>query len=948
MDRQGAFPFLDPREFRLTESHADDVALLNRLLGDLLREQGEGDVLELLHALRTSTGESAKADCAKAGTGKIIKILRAFTIFFHGLNKIEEKETVRMNMLRQNLPISAPRPESIAAAFSELRSLGIKAPQIQELLDGLEVIPTFTAHPTEARRRAVLDGLDAIVHCLADRMLSAGVPTLDEPLERAARIERDLRRLLVQLWDTRELASHSVTVEEEVANALYFFERTVIPVAVWLHQDLKAALEANYPGETFSLPVVPRFHSWVGGDRDGNPNVTPEDTWRTLHAHKALVLDHYLAEIDRVERDLHLSHRLVRVDPDLLKSLAKDDAELPLPPSLRERLADEPYIRKLAYIRERLTATREHVHGLKDFQFKDDDVPMRDTAYGNRAQFIADLELCRRSLVSHGAKRLAESGPLAELALKARIFGFHLASLDIREHSEVHEEAVGELLEAAGVLGSARYAELDEAERVDVLTRELKSPRPLVPRHWKGSERTRDLIDLFRLIHRAKRHLSRKSVLAYVVSMTHGVSDILEVLLLAKEGGALRTRGNPPTWHCDIHVVPLFETIEDLSRCPLLVQAMLKHEVYRASLETKNRLQEVMLGYSDSTKDGGFLAANWALYRAQERLAATCREAGIFLRVFHGRGGTVGRGGGRANRAILAQATGSLGGRVRFTEQGEVIAFRYSLPPLANRHLEQIFNAVVLASTPGRGQPDVDSAWTDVMDRLADHSRRTYRKLVYDDPAFWPFYCQASPIAHISHLPIASRPVHRPASGGDADVGLHSLRAIPWNFAWTQNRYCVPGWYGVGSALEAFAGESDERLRLLRKMHREWPFFQVLIENAQIELVRADMDTAALYAARTQPKELGKRFHETIQSEYRRTKEWVLKIIEDDRLLAHAEPVLRTVEMRNRLLRPLSELQIALMDVWDALPEGDRGREHWQEALLLSVTAVAAAMQSTG
>ncbi len=491
--------------------------------------------------------------------------------------------------------------------------------------------------------------------------------------------------------------------------------------------------------------------------------------------------------------------------------------------------------------------------------------------------------------------------------------------------------------------GDQAYGDLSEDDKVQLLTRELHNPRPLLPPSYVGSEELHRVLDVFGVIRRARHEFSAKAVTTYVVSMTHGVSDLLEVLLFMKEAGLLRV-GADGGVESELDVVPLFETISDLHACAGLMRDLLSNAAYEGQLKARGGFQEVMLGYSDSSKDGGYLAANWALQSTLAALAGVSRETGVPMRLFHGRGGTVGRGGGRANRAILSQPAGSFGGRIRFTEQGEVISFRYSLPPIAHRHLEQIVSAVLTAARGADGSPDAEEKYRSVMEEMENASRAAYRALVYDDPDFWCFYTQATPIEHISLLPIASRPVFRP---GKALSGIEGLRAIPWNFAWVQSRAVLVGWYGMGTGLWSFAGDDPQRLETLREMYKDWPFFRTVVDNVALELVRAHLPTARMYAARVQPRELSERLQGLIEAEYDRTCRMVLEITGAKELLENAPVVRRTVEFRNPAVLPLSAVQVSLMNAWEGLSEEEQAGE-WREAMLQSIAGIAAAMQSTG
>jgi phosphoenolpyruvate carboxylase len=950
---------LDPAHFGLSGPLSDDIRLLDRLLGDVLREQEGEELVALAHRLLAAGSAEGAAPASLMDRlpelrdpATVQRLLRAFTVLFQLLNTAEQKEIVRVNRERQEKAHGGPRTESIRDAVVRLKEAGLSPEEVQSLLNQIDICPTLTAHPTEARRRAVLDKLQRIAEGLAERAVPASVPRLDTPLS-DGRAEGQLRRALTELWQTDELRAIAITVPEEARNALYFFERAILKVVPWLHTDLRAALAESYPGHTFDIPPFLTYRSWVGGDRDGNPNVTPEVTWRTLLEHRRVALEFYAERVDALRREMTLSLRNVAPGDALLASLEEDRASVPLPAERQKRFASEPYVLKLLFVHERLQADLRRLGALAADEGAGLAVDTENRhAYGDAGAFLADLLLIQDALRRNRASAVADEGAYADLIVVARTFGFHLAALDIRQHSDEHAKAIGELLDTACALPDGRpYVELSEEEKVDLLARELRNPRPLAARDAALSEGTRSILRVFDVVRTARRRLAPESVTAYIISMTHGVSDMLEPLLLAKEAGLLRWRGD--ALESELDIVPLFETIDDLHRSDRLMRDLFATPEYRLQLEARGGFQEIMLGYSDSSKDGGFLAANWALHDTLARLSRVCRKANVALRFFHGRGGTVGRGGGRANRAILSQPPGSFDGRIRFTEQGEVISFRYSLPPIAHRHLEQIVNASLLATAR---DPDLDAVrqteepeeWLTAMRAMAQRSRDVYRRMVHEDPDFWVFYAQATPIRHISRLPIASRPVSR---SGKKLGSVDDLRAIPWVFAWIQSRYVVPGWYGLGTALEWFAGQGEGNLALLQTFYREWRFFKAVVDNAQLELVRAHLPTAAWYAARTTPKELGERFHGIIGDELERTRHWVLQVTDQKALLGHSPVVRSTVGLRNPAVVPLSLLQVALMNAEDAendpeAPPSETSR--WREAILLSITGIAAAMQSTG
>ncbi len=892
---------LDPRASGLSEPLARDVERLDAALARLVARHGAPGLAEAAHAMVASgeAPESADAELVR-------ELARVFTLAFQLLNLAEQKEIVRVNRER------SPRGESVAEAAAQVaRERGDDA--LRAAASRTEIVPTLTAHPTEAKRKAILDKLQAVSFALDD---FDRPPALDARLDAKAGVESRLEALLVELWLTDELREQRLSVQEEVRNALYFFERTILSVVPWLREDARRALARHVPGG--AEPPRIRYRSWVGGDRDGNPNVTAELSRWTLEQHRALILARLAADLADLRRALTASERLAHLSPASLEALSAYDGLLR--EGVRTRYGQEPFVRFLLGCENRLAATTERAPG----------------AYAGPGELSADLDRVDAALREAGASELTDDGRLPELRERVAAFGFHLAALDLRQHSDVHGRVVGELMRLGGVVEG--YAEADEATKAEALRRELANPRPLLPLGAELSDEATEALDTMRVVSWAHREIGPEAVRAYIISMTHEISDLLEPLLLAKEAGLLVAGGAP------FDLVPLFETVDDLERAPTLLEELLTEPLYRNLVEARGGM-EIMLGYSDSSKDGGYLAANWALQKAIGEIAAVAARHAVPLRFFHGRGGTVGRGGGRANRAILAQPEGTFGGEIRFTEQGEVIAFRYALPAIAHRHLEQIVGACLLASAQSSaGETPKPEPFAEEMAIMAATSRRAYRALVYDDPEFWSFYRQATPIEPIALLPIASRPVSR---GADALKGIGDLRAIPWNFAWVQSRALVVGWYGVGAGLEAFGDPAK-----LRRMYEEWPFFRTVLDNAQLELVRADMATFRRYAARVRPEALGARVLGAIEEEYDRTARLLLAASGRDRLLGDGSVVGRTVAFRNPLTRPLNALQVRALDAWAEsrarAPEEGHDDPAWREAVLQTIAGVAAAMQSTG
>ncbi|MEP6755066.1 MAG: phosphoenolpyruvate carboxylase, partial [Chthonomonadales bacterium] len=804
----------------------------------------------------------------------------------------------------------------------------------------LYIRPTLTAHPTEARRRAVMDKLQEISSTLASLSMggATSVVTMEISLDG---LKNDMIEDLVLLWNTDEIRDYELSVADEVRNVLYFFDRTIIGILPRLQEDLRNAVHKYYPDIVMPDVASLQFGSWVGGDRDGNPKVTSQVTYSTAMLHKRTILNKYLQTMDLLKKRLTISSREINISPKFQASLEEGRAMILVPPEKENRFASEPFSLKVRQMKQRLLATiaclSEHTQ-IELYQ-----------AYKYPAELIADIDLIRNELNGSGLSVVANSHELIDFEVQVRAFGFHLAPLDIRQHSAEHEKEIERIIRYSSIPQAKPYTQLDEQAKIDWLTRELLNPRPMLNRLEGFPESDFTVLEVLDIVRKIRRDVSENAIGPYIISMTHGLSDLLEPLFLAKEAGLVRLRTSEDgqiALESDIDVVPLFETIEDLNRAEELMEAAFTNEAYRLQISARNRFQEIMLGYSDSSKDGGFLAANWALQQTQAALARACHKSNIKMRLFHGRGGTVGRGGGRANRAILSQPPGSFDGAIRFTEQGEVISFRYGLAPIAHRHLEQIVSASILAAARNPDSHFENSEWHDAMITLAELSRVAYRGLVYDDPEFWQFYSQATPIAHISRLPIASRPVFRP---GGTITGIDQLRAIPWVFAWVQSRYVLPGWYGIGSAIDQFVKSKDGALEQLQSMYTDWPFFKTILDAAQLELLRTYLPIAKLYSERVVPPELGERIHNQIAAEHARTMHWVLQIVKQDELLSHAPVVRKTVDLRNPSLEPLSRLQVELLKRWDAMPPEEREADkNLREAILLTITGIAAAMQSTG
>ncbi|PSQ80579.1 MAG: phosphoenolpyruvate carboxylase [Bacteroidetes bacterium QS_8_68_15] len=939
------------------------INLTGAMLGAAIREQAGEDTLRLVEELRQTCKraaaegdpdlrEEAAERIADLDLDEITWLLRSYTAFFRLANQAEQQEIIRINRERARAGAnasdgrSAPaRPESIADAVYQLYEEDHTLDEVLGFVDRLDIQPTLTAHPTEARRQSVLQKQQHVGRLLRRLQSREAMP------EERTEAQADLYQQIALLLGTDEVRADRPTVREEVGQGLYFLQRTIWETVPRLHADLRHALTDCY-GEkaraadlTDAIDVPLRYRSWIGSDRDGNPNVTAEVTRETARRQRAAALRLHLDDLRALRRELSLSERLLagNVPAALTDSIAEDAAAIDLPEKQRRQYDREPFRLKLSYLIARLEAMQA------DLDEDEDALPA--LAYTSE-QFADDLKLLADALAESGLGDAAYEGRLEDTLVRARTFGFHLAALDVRQHSGLHEETVATLLRRAGAEDD--YAALSEEDKLAVLKRELQNPRPLAPAGAALSgvpERVMDAFDVIKEIHEADERI----VGAYIVSMTHATSDLLEPMLLAKEAGLWTwDDGNVDS---ALNFVPLFETIDDLAAADDRMAELYTDDLYAAHLEAREGFQEIMLGYSDSNKDGGYWTANWALHRAIGALGRVCREHDVDGRLFHGRGGTVGRGGGHAHEAIRAMPRSAQNGRIRFTEQGEVISFRYGLGEIAHRHLEQITSAVLLSTAEAERSPDdrlvqetVSAPTADdaaLLDDIAQRGRAAYRALI-DDEALWPWYTAATPIEHISHLPIASRPVSR-ASGSEG-IDFEDMRAIPWVFSWTQPRYIVPGWYGTGAALAELSSDETQRLS---ELYEEWTFFRAVTDSARREMARARFAIARHYdelAEEALPED-GRSFHETIKGDYDAGREALLEITGQEALMDHAPVLKKSIALRNPYTDVLNLLQVELMRRFRRA-EGDGGSEEQRtrlrQALFLSLNGLAAAMQSTG
>jgi phosphoenolpyruvate carboxylase len=892
-----------------------------------------------------------------------ITAARAFALYFQLINIVEqhheqeEKQLHRVDTIDGEAKFPAG---TFRWLFPELKKQNVPPRYVQNLIDNLDIQLVFTAHPTEIVRHTIREKQRSLAQLLRqlDRLAD---PVSTEELEEtfsgpqrweAEALKQQLREELRLWWYTDELNQSKPTVLDEADYTLHYFQEVLFDAIPILYDRLEQSLKATFPNLTPPRHKFCSFGSWVGADRDGNPSVTPDVTWQTACYQRSLVLTKYISSISQLSRLLSPSQNLTDVSQDLLDSLSRDQAEMPeLYEAFSVKFRQEPYRLKLAYIRKRLENTLERNAQLHSTSWKIAEhaasVPQfrwnRVSFYQTPSDFLAELKLIENSLLSTNLRCKA----MRDLIAQVEVYGFHLAHLDIRQESSRHCDAIAEIAEHLKLL-PVSYHDMSEETRVQWLAKELQTRRPIVPTHLRFSDKTNETIETFRMLSKLQQEFSPDICQTYIISMNHSVSDMLEVLLLAKEAGLY----DPVTGMGTLFVVPLFETVEDLKRAPQVLQELAELPLYRCYLTSHNNLQEIMLGYSDSNKDSGFLSSNWEIYKAQQSLQTKAEQYKLDLRIFHGRGGSVGRGGGPTYEAILAQPGRSINGRIKITEQGEVLASKYSLPEIALYNLETIATAVIQSGLLPNSTDTVD-CWVETMEDISTRSRQVYRQLIYEQPQFADFFHQVTPIEEISQLRISSRPARR---GGKRDLG--SLRAIPWVFGWTQSRFLLPSWYGVGTALDNFLRENpDGHLTLLQFFYAKWPFFKTAISRVEMTLAKTDLQIAHHYVRElTEPSfvETSNHLFDQIADEYHLTSRVVLQITGHQQLLDGDPDLQRSVQLRNGSIVPLGFIQASLVKrlrQYDTDSINLRYRYSRGELLrgaLLTVNGIAAGMRNTG
>jgi phosphoenolpyruvate carboxylase len=909
---------------------AEQLTFLIRSLASNLgkvvaRQEGEAALDRVESARRLARDFRKNADPAKlqalaelaAGLSveDLAILIKAFTHYF-GMANLAEKLHAHSEGL----------PSVMRDTLKGLKEQGVTAAELRSHLAELLIIPVFTAHPTESKRRSTQE----ILH----RLTSEAAGLMQGGEDEEAQEERRLRLLeeLVLLWQSDEVRRDRPTVLTEARRNLFYFDQSLGSAVPSLYRAWRRDLDHVYGEEEgLQLPPFLRFGSWIGGDRDGNPFVTAKVTAGVLVEMRATALRLHTRALRLLYERLCVSEQQVEHSRALAQSLRDDAQRLPrLAERLSPDIAAEPYRRKLRFMLEKLRRTG--AEGRRVLQRRPGSPPEPGTWYPRAADLIAELDLLADSLSEHKARVLAE-GLLADVRRQVEVFGLQLARLDLRQHSGVHEAAIAELLKAASVCED--WAGLPETERLPLLERELATARPLSRGNAGLSAATAELLSTLRLAERTLTQVDAEALQYFVISMTHRQSDVLGLLLLCREAGLYL-----PGHHSRLDLVPLFETRRDLEAAPELMASLFSSPAYRDHLRLRQGRQEVMLGYSDSNKDCGYVASRWYLYEAQKSLLTTAREAGVRLRLFHGRGGSVGRGGGPTHRAIMAQPPDTVDGGLRLTEQGEVVSDHYFQAPWAARHLDHLAAAVLEAVFPS-GSRRPEAAWVEEMRALAAASETAYRELLAA-PGFIEYFLHATPIREIGRHRIGSRPAQREGKG----FAIEDLRAIPWVFSWTQSRHLVPGWYGLGLAIQQRLGSDPSCLERLRQMYQRWPFFQDLIDNAQMTLKKADMAIAGRYAGLAESAD-APAVHARIELGYNAAVAAICAVAQVGGLLEH-EPELRaSLERRNTFLDPLHIIQVELLKRMRAKPDL-RTETALEEAILMSINGIAAGLKNTG
>ena len=921
------------------------VKLFGNLLGDILREQAGNHVYTTVETLRKGYISLRKADSAakRKRLARIIdnldpetlsKVIRAFSIYFNLANIAEEAYQHDQRRIQNRRGVE--QFGSFEEIIRKMHKENVPAEKLEALFSQLAYIPVITAHPTESKRRSIMENLRALFQtneALNDPRLSK---------DEREQVTEELKNGIRVLWNTDEVRAQKPQVADEIRMGLYYARRTFFDAVPKVYRALENTVAETYGRNEDRTPIIDipsfiNFGSWIGGDRDGNPFVKPETTVFAVYLAAQVVIIEYINRIRVLQRELtHSIHFCQPLEALLAAEESNQEMINEVFNHKIDRFKTEPYRRKLAIIRYRLERNLEVIKN----RLSTKDKPASPYVYANESEFLNDLHLMQESLRSHGDTASA-NGTIKDLIRLVESFGFSLYRLDLRQESTLHTETVNEIFEK--FLGRTNYMSLSEDERLDLLGNTVsESSLPKID-PTQLSEQGKEILDTFAVMQHLRSELSVNTFGNYVISMTHQASHVMEVMMLARLTGLAGC--DKGEWFCNIHIAPLFETVEDLAHIAPVMSKLLDNDVYAKLLKASGNWQECMLGYSDSCKDGGILASVWNLYEAQKKITALTAERGVEIRLFHGRGGTVGRGGGPTHDSIIAQPKGTVHGQIKFTEQGEVLSFKYGNQETAVYELTMGITGLIAAS---RGLiQDLDQDRNDylgIMDELAKTGEKSYRELTEDTPGFLDYFYEATPLGEIGMMNIGSRPSHRKKG----DRSKSSVRAIAWVFGWAQSRHTLPAWFGIGTALENWRQNDPSRLAKLQKMYIEWPFFRSLLSNTQMALFKAEMDIAKEYSSLCEDPEVGDRIYAIIREEYNRTINQILHIVDHSHLLEENTGLALSLARRNPYLDPLNHIQVKLIDRYRNLPEDADEKSVWLAPLLRSINAIASGMRNTG
>ncbi len=907
----------------------EDTRYLGRLLGDTLREQEGEEIFELVEQIRQTAIQFRRGRDADAQRvlddmlrgldhDRAVVVIRAFALFSLLSNIVED---LHRNRQRRSARMAEPgRPEagSVTAALELVIRSGVGREALKDFFSGALVSPVLTAHPTEVQRRSILECQREINRLLIQRDRMQFTP------EEAADNEESLRREVLVLWQTRLLRTVRLTVKDEIENGLAYYRSTFLREVPRVYGAIEAVLGSREDLADIGVPPFLVPGSWIGGDRDGNPFVTAEVMLHAARQHSIMAMNYYLETVQQLFGRMSLSNLIVAPPPEL-EALAEKS------PDTSDFHLHEPYRRAFAQIYARLAASATALgHPTPLHRPLGEREP-----YATAEEFIGDLDVVIASLEHQGSRRLAR-GAVGELRRAVDVFGFHLCPLDLRQHSGIHEATVAELFAVSA--GRPGYAELDEATKIQWLLDELATARPLRSPYVRYSDEAKGELEIFAAASEIHARYGERALQNYIISKADSASDMLEVALLLKDVGLLKPGESPEV---AVNIVPLFETIDDLRACARIMDAILSLPLYRKLVDSRGGIQEVMLGYSDSNKDGGYLTANWELYKAEVELVRVFARHGVTLRFFHGRGGTIGRGGGPSHLAILAQPPGTVNGRIRLTEQGEIIASKYADPEIGRYNLETLVSATMEATLLKRPGADAEvDGFHEVMEELSRHALKAYRGLVYETPGFESFFWQATPVGEMGELYLGSRPASRKKS-----TRIEDLRAIPWVFSWSLARIMLPGWYGFGSAVSAFiANHGTDGLLRLQRMHRDWPLLQSLLSNMDMVLAKTDMGVASRYADLVEDGQLHERVFGRIHAEWKLTIRHLLAITGQPGLLSSNPSLARSIRQRFPYIDPLNHLQVSLLKRY----RGGETEGKVKRGILISINGIAAGLRNSG